>query len=161
MADEMDESFSGQPVPVKTDGPSMHDLVVEDMRARKEFGVRKYGTLLQAHNGRDALRDAYDEVLDLIVYLRQVIEERDTAIGTIVYEWDIVDGGILGAVIRCTDCIGRGCYVCSRSGVLHRPYRLFGDFIDTHRLVRQEVNRRDPQPIEPRPQGRTSEEEEG
>lgn len=32
---------------------------------------------LQPHNGRDALRDAYEESLDLVCYLRQAIEERD------------------------------------------------------------------------------------
>jgi hypothetical protein len=41
------------------------------------LGVRKYGTPLQAHNGRDGLMDAYQEALDLAVYLRQLIAERD------------------------------------------------------------------------------------
>lgn len=66
----------GEPPPIKNDGPSMHDLVAADIAARKEFGLKKYGTPLQAHNGRDALMDAYEETLDLIVYLRQAIEER-------------------------------------------------------------------------------------
>lgn len=66
----------GQPAPAPNDGPSMHDLVIADMASRKEFGLRKYQSLLQAHNGRDALQDAYEESLDLVVYLRQEIEER-------------------------------------------------------------------------------------
>ena len=37
----------------------------------------KYGVGLQPHNGRDVLRDAYEEALDLCVYLRQAIFERD------------------------------------------------------------------------------------
>jgi hypothetical protein len=65
-----------QPEPIPNDGPSMHDLVIEDMKTRKEFGLNKYGTTLQANNGRDALRDAYEEALDLTVYLRQLLEER-------------------------------------------------------------------------------------
>lgn len=65
--------------PVPNGSPSMHDLVADDLRRRRDFGLRKYGTLLQAGNGRDALRDAYDEALDLAVYLRQAIEERDSA----------------------------------------------------------------------------------
>ena len=36
----------------------------------------EHGTPLQAHNGRDPLVDAYQEALDLAVYLRQAIEER-------------------------------------------------------------------------------------
>jgi hypothetical protein len=34
--------------------------------------------LLQPHNGRDCLMDAYQEALDLAMYLRQAIFERDT-----------------------------------------------------------------------------------
>jgi hypothetical protein len=34
-------------------------------------------TYLQAHNGRDALLDAYQEALDLAIYLRQALAERD------------------------------------------------------------------------------------
>lgn len=66
----------GQPAPEPNDGASMHDLVIADMASRKEFGLAKYQSLLQAHNGRDALQDAYEESLDLVVYLRQEIEER-------------------------------------------------------------------------------------
>ena len=54
------------------------ELVVEDMKERDKVGRQRYGTPLQAHNGRDALVDAYQEALHLCVYLRQVIEERDS-----------------------------------------------------------------------------------
>jgi hypothetical protein len=63
--------------PVDNTNPSIWDLVFEDMRKRDEMGVRKYGMHLRAFNGRDALWDAYQEALDLVVYLRQVIHERD------------------------------------------------------------------------------------
>lgn len=43
---------------------------------RRRLGIERYGTPLQAHNGRDALRDAYEEALDLANYLRQAMEER-------------------------------------------------------------------------------------
>lgn len=52
------------------------DLVIADLRARAAEGLRRYGTPLQAHNGRDALLDAYEEALDLCAYLRQALEER-------------------------------------------------------------------------------------
>lgn len=55
----------------------MHDLVIKDMEARKGFGLEKYGTILQAHNGRNPLKDAYEEVLDLAVYLRQRLYEDE------------------------------------------------------------------------------------
>jgi len=66
-----------QPAPVVNDGPCIQDLVIQDMEGRKVVGLRRYGTLLQPFNGRDALRDAYEEALDLAQYLRQAIEERD------------------------------------------------------------------------------------
>lgn len=69
-----------QPAPVPSDRPAIQDLVIDDIRTRKQVGIQRYGTPLQAHNGRDALRDAYEEALDLAQYLRQAIEERD-AIG--------------------------------------------------------------------------------
>lgn len=76
-----------QPDPIQNQSPSMHDLVCEDMQKRKEFGLAKYGTPLQANNGRDALQDAYEEVLDLAVYLRQAIEERKVPqFGTKIHE---------------------------------------------------------------------------
>ena len=65
-----------QQLPIPNDGPSIHDLVAEDLADRKRHGLRKYNSLLQAFNGRSALQDAYEECLDLAVYLRQKIEEE-------------------------------------------------------------------------------------
>jgi len=57
--------------------PAVWQLVMTDFHDRDEEGRRKYGVPLQPNNGRDALIDAYQEVLDLTVYLRQAIYERD------------------------------------------------------------------------------------
>jgi hypothetical protein len=69
--------IADQPPPVPNDRPAIADLVIADMAERKRIGTERYGTPLQAGNGRDALVDAYQEALDLVVYLRQAIEERD------------------------------------------------------------------------------------
>lgn len=66
-----------QPPPSPSSDPAVWDLVEADMRERDRIGAQKYGTRLQPHNGRDALVDAYQEALDLVVYLRQAIFERD------------------------------------------------------------------------------------
>lgn len=63
--------------PADPGAPNITVLVVEDMVARANEGYRKYGTHLRPDNGRDALRDAYEEALDLAQYLRQAIYERD------------------------------------------------------------------------------------
>mgnify|MGYP000887023786 CR=1 FL=1 len=67
----------GEPPPRKNNKPSIHDLVIKDMESRKQMGLKKYGTVLQAGNGRNALKDAYEEVLDLAMYLKQKLEEEN------------------------------------------------------------------------------------
>jgi len=57
-------------------GPPIVNLLCDDLQSRAEAGRQKYGRDLQAHNGRDAIVDAYQEALDLAMYLRQAIEER-------------------------------------------------------------------------------------
>lgn len=51
--------------------------VLDDFKRRAEMGKAQYGTYLETHNGRDALVDAYQEALDLCMYLKQTIMERD------------------------------------------------------------------------------------
>jgi hypothetical protein len=63
--------------PPRPGGQCIADLVLSDIEARVEMGLKKYGTKLQAFNGRDPLWDAYQEALDLVMYLRQAIVERD------------------------------------------------------------------------------------
>jgi len=66
-----------EPDPVKNNHPAVWDLVLKDMAERDAIGEQKYGTRLQPHNGRDALVDLYQELLDAVVYIRQTIYERD------------------------------------------------------------------------------------
>jgi CobQ-like glutamine amidotransferase family enzyme len=73
MSETREHDSQSDPMP--NDSRFISDMVIEDMAKRAEFGLRKYGTKLQAHNGRDALQDAYEEVLDLCVYLKQRLVE--------------------------------------------------------------------------------------
>lgn len=66
-----------QPDPVKNDNPAVWSLVIKDMADRDILGTERYGVRLQADNGRDTLLDAYQEALDLAVYLRAALYERD------------------------------------------------------------------------------------
>jgi hypothetical protein len=65
-----------EPMPTG-DGEVIINLVEKDLRDRAEVGKEKYGTYLRADNGRDSLMDAYQEALDLVMYLRQSLYERD------------------------------------------------------------------------------------
>ena len=73
----MSEYINPEPPPEKNKYPAVWNLVMEDMFERNVQGIRKYGAPLQPFNGRDVLKDAYQEALDLAVYIRQAIFERD------------------------------------------------------------------------------------
>lgn len=76
---DMSKLVQEQAAPVPNTRPAVWDLVIRDMHERDAVGRERYGTPLQAHNGRDPLVDAYQEALDLVVYMRQAIEERTDA----------------------------------------------------------------------------------
>lgn len=61
--------------PKDTDGVIVKDYVIRDIKERAEVGKNKYGGYLKTNNGRSSLWDAYQEALDLVMYLRQLILE--------------------------------------------------------------------------------------
>lgn len=68
---------AAQPAPQSNTSTPIWELVIADMRERDHVGRQRYGTPLQANNGRDALVDLYQELLDAVIYIRQVITERE------------------------------------------------------------------------------------
>lgn len=66
-----------QPDPEPNESVPVVDQLSDYLEERKRLGVERYGVALQAHNGRDALVDAFEEAVDLCVYLGQVLIERD------------------------------------------------------------------------------------
>ncbi len=75
MEIEFGEPDKPEPKP-KPGDKNVAEMVIDDINLRVLFGMKKYGTQLQTNNGRDALMDAYQEAIDLTLYLRQLIEER-------------------------------------------------------------------------------------
>ena len=67
----------GEPAPKRNNHPEIVFKVLADIGSRHQMGVKKYGMGLQPFNGRDALKDAYEEALDLCFYLRQELYQRD------------------------------------------------------------------------------------
>lgn len=65
--------------PPKGSGNPILGMVLADLTNRALEGKAKYGEPLKAHNGRNALWDAYQEALDLAMYLRQLIQEQQDA----------------------------------------------------------------------------------
>jgi hypothetical protein len=66
-----------QPLPEVNGSQFIQDMVIADIEARKQVGIQRYGTALQAHNGRDALQDLYEELIDAAMYVKQLMVERD------------------------------------------------------------------------------------
>jgi len=71
-----------QPTPHGT-GPEIAPLVIKDIEARIEKGIATYGEPLRSHNGRSAMRDMYEELLDAAIYCKQVLVEHQAALDTI------------------------------------------------------------------------------
>lgn len=64
-----------QPLP-KPGGLPVQEIMIQAIGERRKYGIRKYGRPLETHNGRDALKDAWEEALDLFTYLTQARLER-------------------------------------------------------------------------------------
>jgi len=77
LLNAQDKAATPQPPPEGM-GEVVLGYVQSDLAARAAAGEKKYGTMLRTHNGREALWDAYQEALDLAMYLRQaILEEED------------------------------------------------------------------------------------
>lgn len=65
-----------EPAPTGT-GKKVIDEVVLDLKARSDMGEKKYGTPLRTFNGRNAMMDLYQELLDSVMYAKQVLMEME------------------------------------------------------------------------------------
>lgn len=83
MTEQNASANKSESAPIPNQSIPIWELVIKDMQDRDHIGRAKYGTPLQAGNGRNALVDAYQEALDLAVYIRQAIEERKTTASVI------------------------------------------------------------------------------
>lgn len=66
----------GQPAPTGNGNPVTPEVIL-DLLQRRQQGMKKYGTELKTENGRDAKMDAYQEALDLVMYLKQSLMEDE------------------------------------------------------------------------------------
>jgi hypothetical protein len=58
--------------------------------------------------------------------LHQGRQPERSGMTTVVQAWDVLDGAVLGAVIKCPGCPCRPGLGCDGTGQLFRPYRLPG-----------------------------------
>lgn len=78
LPERLGREGDSQNLPTPNDNPDIQSMVIADLEKRRELGIRRYGTALQADNGRNPLLDGYEELLDLVCYWRQVLEEQPT-----------------------------------------------------------------------------------
>ncbi len=72
----MDKSILPQNMPIVGEEEVL-SKVIEDLKDRAIMGEKKYGTLLKTFNGRDSMTDAYQEALDLVMYIKQTLMEKN------------------------------------------------------------------------------------
>jgi hypothetical protein len=75
--------------------------MIADVEARKAIGIERYGTPLQAFNGRDVLQDLYEELIDAATYTKQaLIEGHDLE----AYYWQLLGQAVdVRTMIECRD----------------------------------------------------------
>lgn len=77
----MDEFVSNQvQAVVMVNFADLADEVKQDIENRIVKGVQTYGERLKINNGRNALLDAYEEILDLALYIKQELKEKESKI---------------------------------------------------------------------------------
>lgn len=115
------DGYNAYEPPPSGDGKVILDLVMSDMTERARYGREKYGTMLRAHNGRDALVDAYQEAMDLVMYLRQAIEERSRTKVTLCRCDRTIENGELLITRKRRDCPEHGgqCEACGSPDALN------------------------------------------
>jgi hypothetical protein len=66
------------PVPGEPAGPvNIYDLVESDLRDREAVGIETYGSPLTSATAIDPITYAYEECLDMALYLRKYLHARD------------------------------------------------------------------------------------
>lgn len=86
-ADALGTPFSTEPtkqregdqvLPTVREGAEfVQDRAAREILDSKEVGIQRYGTALQTFNGRDMLRDAYEESRDHYIYMTGLIMARE------------------------------------------------------------------------------------
>lgn len=77
--------MSEQQMPQPNNNQSVHDIAIRRIEERKQLGIERYGTILQAFNGRSADRDLSEELLDAVMYEIQREEETKVLYEALIY----------------------------------------------------------------------------
>lgn len=76
-------------------GPEVFQLVLHDIIERSEFGARKYGHALRVTADVDFETNAYQELLDLLIYVRASIEDREVIRAMLYQAYRLIEVALL------------------------------------------------------------------
>ena len=57
--------------------PDPYELMAADILKRKQLGVERYGKPLEPFSGKDMIQEAFEEILDAMVYIKMALIERE------------------------------------------------------------------------------------
>ena len=78
------------PGTVPADLPPVMSLVIQGFEERRKFGMAKYGVELTGFDNNDPLREAIQEAQDLVVYLHQMLYERNLGNPLYIAPWYLI-----------------------------------------------------------------------
>lgn len=77
--------------------PDDQTLLIADIEARRQVGIQRYTQGHRPFNGRDTLKDWYEEQLDGLVYARSIMRSADATredlIGEVLRAWEANESG--------------------------------------------------------------------
>ncbi len=94
-----------QPLPGKGK-MNVQEVLSKVVIERMKYGADKYGSPLETFNGRDAIRDVWEELLDALTYMTQVRLERGDRLPGMEPTDRVRTGDLTLPVVRCSNCGG-------------------------------------------------------
>lgn len=104
MADKRDPKRD-QPLP-KPGELNVQEVLSKAVLERMRYGIDKYGSPLETFNGRDPIRDVWEELLDALTYMTQIRLERGDILPGMTPPDRVATADLTLPVVRCNTCGG-------------------------------------------------------
>lgn len=94
-----------QPLP-KPGKVNVQQVLSAAVLERMQYGIDKYGSPLETFNGRDPIRDVWEELVDALTYMTQIRLERGDVLPGMKPDSQVVTADLAIPVVRCNSCGG-------------------------------------------------------
>jgi hypothetical protein len=85
---------------------NVQEVLSKALLERMQYGIDKYGSPLETFNGRDPVRDVWEELLDALTYMTQVRLERGDVLPGMDPGDQVKTTDLTLPVVRCNSCSG-------------------------------------------------------